>query len=280
MPQGSLAHTCASTAPRTRLTSSTSASGSTTAPYRASRPLRRTGMRLRRSVIQHPNNAPYGRGMTTSTTSTTSLATATEELRSRLKAQRGTVLDSLDAGATELGARTWPAKAVGDAAPDFELPDARGGSVTLAGLRSDGPVVLVFYRGAWCPYCNLQLRAFQAALADIHAAGATLVAISPQTPDNSLTLAEQAELAFPVLSDVGTAVARSYGLVFALGAEDRELHSGIGIDLIAFNGDDSWELPAPAVFVVDTDGTIRYASVAGDYRWRVGPDEVLAALRA
>jgi peroxiredoxin len=216
--------------------------------------------------------------MTISTPSTTSLTAATEELRAGLKSQLGTVLDSLDAGATELGARTWPAKAVGDAAPDFDLPDARGGSVTLARLRRDGPVVLVFYRGAWCPYCNLQLRAFQAALEDLHATGATLVAISPQTPDKSLTLAEQAELAFPVLSDVGNAVARNYGLVFALGADDRELHSGVGIDLTAFNGDDSWELPAPAVFVVATDGTIRFASVAGDYRWRVGPAEVLAAL--
>ena len=218
--------------------------------------------------------------MTTPTTSTTSLTAPTEELRSGLKSQLGTVLDSLDAGATALGARTWPAKAVGDTAPDFELPDARGGSVTLAGLRADGPVVLVFYRGAWCPYCNLQLRAFQAALADIDSAGATLVAISPQTPDSSLTLAEQADLAFPVLSDVGNAVARSYGLVYALGADDRELHRGVGIDLTAFNDDDSWELPAPAVFVVDAEGTIRYASVAGDYRWRVGPAEVLAALRA
>src|SRR5438105_1829318 len=196
-------------------------------------------MILRRSAIHHPSKAPYCRDMTTPITSTTSLTAATQELRSGLKTQLGTVLDRLDAGATELGARTWPTRAVGDAAPDFELPDARGGSVTLAGLRSDGPVVLVFYRGAWCPYCNLQLRAFQAALADIHAAGAALVAISPQTPDNSLTLAEQAKLAFPVLSDVGNGVARSYGLVFALGAADRELHGGVGIDLAAFNGDDS-----------------------------------------
>ena len=218
--------------------------------------------------------------MTTSTASTTSLTAATEELRAGLKTQLGAVLDGFDTGAAELGTRSWPAKAVGDAAPDFELPDARGGNVTLAGLRSDGPVVLVFYRGAWCPYCNLQLRAFQAALADIHAAGASLVAVSPQTPDNSLTLAEQAALEFPVLSDVGNTVARSYGLVFALGAADRELHGGVGIDLAASNGDATWELPAPAVFVVDADGTIRYASIAGDYRWRVGPDEVLAALRA
>jgi peroxiredoxin len=217
---------------------------------------------------------------TSSTTSTTSLTAPTEELRAGLQAQLGTALDSLDASAGELGARTWPAKAVGEAAPDFELPDERGRSVTLTALRREGPVVLVFYRGAWCPYCNLQLRAFQAALADIHAAGASLVAISPQTPDNSLTLAEQAELAFPVLSDVGNNVARGYGLVYALGEADRELHAGLGIDLEAFNGDDSWALPAAAVFIVDGNGTIRYASVAGDYRWRVGPDEVLAALRA
>jgi peroxiredoxin len=242
-------------------------------------------MKLRESVIQHPGSSPYGRCMTNSTTSTsptstTSLTAATEELRSGLQAQLGAVLDSFDASADELATRTWPAKAVGEAAPDFELPDARGGSVTLAGMRRKGPVVLVFYRGAWCPYCNLQLRAFQASLADIHAAGASLVAISPQTPDNSLTLAEQAELAFPVLSDAGNDVARSYGLVFTLSPADRELHSGVGMDLAAFNGDDSWELPTAAVFVIDTDGTIRYASVAGDFRWRVGPDEVLAALRA
>jgi peroxiredoxin len=218
--------------------------------------------------------------MPTSTTSTTSLTAATEELRSDLGTQLGTVLDSLDLGAAELGARTWPATAVGDMAPDFELPDARGGSVSLSGLRSHGPVVLVFYRGAWCPYCNLQLRAFQAALADIHAVGATLVAISPQTPDNSLTLADRAELAFPVLSDAGNVVARSYGLVFTLAAEDRNLHTNVGIDLSSYNGDDSWELPAPAVFVIDTDGIVRFASVAGDYRWRVGPEEALVALRA
>ena len=240
-------------------------------------------MKLRESVIQHLGLLQYSGCMntyTTSTTSMTSLAAATEELRSGLQTQLGEVLDSLDASAKELGTRTWPAKAVGEAAPDFELHDARGGNVTLAGLRGEGPVVLVFYRGAWCPYCNLQLREFQAALADIHAAGASLVAVSPQTPDNSLTLAEQAELAFPVLSDAGNDVARSYGLVYALNAADRELHRGVGADLTAFNGDDSWELPAAAVFVVDPDGTIRYASVAGDYRWRVGPDEVLAALRA
>ena len=209
----------------------------------------------------------------------TSLTKPTEELRAGLKTQLGDVLDAFDAGATALGARAWPAKAAGDRAPDFELPDARGGTVALRDALAAGPVVLVFYRGAWCPYCNLQLRAFQAALDEIRAAGASPIAISPETPDNSLTLAEQAGLAFPVLSDAGNAVARSYGIVFDLAGADRDLHAGVGADLVEFNGDDSWELPAASVFVVGRDGIITFASVAGDYRWRVGPDEVLAALR-
>ena len=208
----------------------------------------------------------------------TSLTRPTEELRASLKTQLGDVLDAFDTGATALGSLTWPAKAVGDHAPDFELPDARGGSVALREALAAGPVVLVFYRGAWCPYCNLQLRAFQAALDDIRAAGASLVAVSPQTPDNSLTLAEQAQLAFPLLSDAGNAVARSYGIVFGLEDGDRELHAGVGANLVEFNGDDSWELPAASVFVVGRDGVITFASVAGDYRWRVGPAEVLDAV--
>lgn len=217
--------------------------------------------------------------MTPPTTSTTSLTATTEELRSGLKTQLGTVLDSLDIGATELGARTWPAKAVGDPAPDFELPDARGGRVTLAALRNDGPVVLVFYRGAWCPYCNLQLAAFQGALAEIRAAGAELVAVSPQTPDQSLSLAEQHDLAFPVLSDAGNRVAGEYGLVFTSGAAATATMNELGVELSSFNGDETNTLPAASTFVIGQDGRIRFASVTGDYRWRVGPEEVLAALR-
>ena len=216
--------------------------------------------------------------MTTSPTSTTSLTASTEELRSDLKSQLGTVLDSLDAGAAELGARTWPAKAVGDTAPDFELPDARGGTVTLARLLRDGPVVLVFYRGAWCPYCNLQLRAFQGSLGAIEAAGATLVAVSPQTPDNSLSFAEKEGLGFTVLSDLHNTVARDYGLVFRQADAPTATQQRLGIDLAKVNGDDSYELPTAATFVIDTGGVIRYRSISADYRWRVGPDEVLAAL--
>lgn len=119
----------------------------------------------------------------------------------------------------------------------------------------------------------------QAALADIRAAGASLVAVSPQTPDQSLTFAEQRALAFPVLSDAGNAVAGRYGLVYTQAQGPTEASRGLGIELADFNGEDSNTLPAAATFVIGSDGLIRFASVSGDYRWRVGPDEVLAVLR-
>jgi peroxiredoxin len=207
-------------------------------------------------------------------TSQTSLTAATQNVRARLREQLGPLLDEFDARAEAQTAGAG-AREVGDIAPSFTLPDARGGMVALEALL---PAVLVFYRGAWCPYCNLQLAAFRAAHADLGAAGASLAAISPQTPDASLSLAERAELEFPVLSDAGNAVARAYGLVFQLDDAAIELHRRAGVDVPAHNGDDSWELPVSSVFAVDAGGTIRYRSVAADHRWRVGPDEVLAAL--
>src|SRR5262245_2092016 len=134
-------------------------------------------------------------------TTTTSLTTTTQGMRAGLLSQVGeAILSVLDHDAEALGAGGTFADAphVGDRAPSFRLPDARGGEVALDDLLVDGPVVLVFYRGAWCPYCNLQLAAFQSALADIRAAGAALAAVSPQTPDQSLTFAEQKALEFPV----------------------------------------------------------------------------------
>ena len=167
----------------------------------------------------------------------------------------------------------------GEPAPDFALPDPTGGTVRLAGLLRRGPVVVTFYRGAWCPYCNLALRAYQAALPEIKALGATLVAISPQTPDNSLTTAEKAGLTFPVLSDVGNRVARRYGLVFALSEAARPIYTAIGSDLSVYNGDASWELPVPGTFVIAPDGTVRLAFVDPDYSHRLEPAAILAALR-
>ena len=213
---------------------------------------------------------------------TTSLSADTIDLRANLSEQLGEqVLAVFDRDAEEMGVNPpYPgALEVGATAPEFTLPDARGGDVSLTALLAEGPVVLVFYRGAWCPYCNLQLSAFQRALGEIREAGATLVAVSPQTPDNSLTLAEQRALEYPVLSDTGNAVAKRYGLVYKVPDAIAETLAGLGADLSAFNGDEKHKLPAPTTFVIGQDGTIRFAAVSGDYRWRVGPEEVLAALR-
>jgi peroxiredoxin len=216
------------------------------------------------------------------TTPSTSLTAATVEMRAGLLSQIGEEIQSVyDRDAEAMGADDAFARAlrVGDTAPGFRLADARGGNVALDDLLARGPVVLVFYRGAWCPYCNLQLAAFQSAVADIRAAGAELVAVSPQTPDQSLTVAERHALDFPVLSDVGNAVARDYGLVFTQSEAATAASRQLGVELADFNGDDSNTLPAASTFVISEEGVIRFASVSGDYRWRVGPEEVLAALR-
>ena len=168
---------------------------------------------------------------------------------------------------------------VGDVAPDFVVPDVLGNAVALADLRAQGPVVLSFYRGAWCPYCNLEVQLLQQALPDIQALGATLVAISPQTPDNSLSLAEKHGLAFPVLSDAGNAVARRFGLVFTVPDALRAVYDKLGIDIPAHNGDGSFELPVPGTYVVGRDGTIAFAYANVDYTRRVAVGDILAALR-
>lgn len=170
------------------------------------------------------------------------------------------------------------ALAVGATAPDFELPDATGKKVRLSELLNQGPVVVNFYRGEWCPYCNLELRAFQVMQAEFEAAGAQLVAISPELPDHSLSVTEKHELAYPVLSDVGNTVAKTFGLVFALAETLRPIYLNFGLDIPASNGDDSYELPFPATFVIDRDRTIRYSFVDADYTKRAEPSEVLAAV--
>src|SRR5262249_51865316 len=128
---------------------------------------------------------------------------------------------------------------VGAHAPDFVLPDATGRSVESRRLLADGPLVIKFYRGAWCPYCNLGLRACQRHLPELRALGAALVAISPQTPDASLTLAEKHALGFSVLSDLGNRVARQFGIVFTLDNSMRAVLEGFGVRLPEYNGDSS-----------------------------------------
>jgi len=167
----------------------------------------------------------------------------------------------------------------GDRAPAFSLPNAQGDQVQLADLLGQGPVVLTFYRGVWCPYCNLQLRNYQQILPQIAEAGAKLVAVSPMTPDNSMRMINSNELQFEVLSDVGNRVARQYTTVFRNPASSISAMAELGYDFNAFYGDDSAELPVPATFVIGQDGGIRFAgSAGGDYRDRVEPRAILDAL--
>jgi len=168
---------------------------------------------------------------------------------------------------------------VGQGAPDFTMPNARGGTVTLSDLLREGPVVLTFYRGGWCPYCNLQLRAYQEFLPDFQALGARLVAVSPQNPDNSLSTAEANALSFEVLSDVGNHVARDYGLAYTLPVELQEALTSVNKILPEINGDGGWDLPVPATFVIDADGRIALAHLDIDYRERLDPEAILAALK-
>lgn len=168
---------------------------------------------------------------------------------------------------------------VGDPAPAFALPDALGRTVSLDELVRSGPVIVTFYRGGWCPYCVLELRAYQALLPELAEAGVTLVAISPESPDESLTTAEKAALAFPVLTDAGNHVAERFRIVHPVAQEVQDLAMSRGLDLARHNGQqpDAVALPLPATFVIDRTATIRYAAVSPDYRQRAEPTEVLAA---
>ena len=168
----------------------------------------------------------------------------------------------------------------GELAPSFALPNALGKTVVLAELLKKGPVVINFYRGAWCPYCNLELRALQEALPLFRALGAQLVAISPNTPDKSLSSIEKHALTYEVLTDAHNALARQYGLVFTMSEAVRPIYQQIGFDIPAHNGDDTWELPFPATYVVDQNGMVVYRFVNADYTKRAEPATVVAVLQA
>ncbi|RYB03102.1 peroxiredoxin-like family protein [Lichenibacterium ramalinae] len=182
------------------------------------------------------------------------------------------------AGLVVSGAAARALKA-GDRAPDFTLSDPDGRPVSSADLLARGPLVVSFYRGVWCPYCNMELQALQAALPRFEALGAALVAISPQTAPNSRKSVRQNDLGFPILSDPHNDVAAAFGLRFAMPDELVDLYKGLKNDLPAFNGDASWTLPMPGRFVIAQDGTVLYAEVNPDYTRRPEPDDMLPALR-
>jgi peroxiredoxin len=171
------------------------------------------------------------------------------------------------------------ARGVGDLAPAFSLPNAAGKSVALTDLIANGPVIISFYRGIWCPYCNLELRAYQRILGEIRAAGGDFIAISPQTPDNSLVTSRKNELAFEVLSDRGSRVAAEFGIAYQTPEVVKRITGMFGADIAAINGSDYGQLPISATYVVDTQRRIALANIDPDFRVRLEPSEALAALR-
>ena len=166
----------------------------------------------------------------------------------------------------------------GDQYLNFTLNNAKGEAVQLSDVLARGPVVLTWYRGGWCPYCNLQLRAFQQALPEIEALGAQLVALTPELPDNSLNTQEKNELSFEVLTDLDNAVAKQYGLVFKLIPEVAVYYKD-AFDLEVYNGNTTDELPLAATYVIGQDGVIQYAFLDADYRVRAEPQDIVDVLK-
>jgi peroxiredoxin len=197
--------------------------------------------------------------------------------RQRVAPERVTMMEAATADLRATGIEQ-KALHVGDAAPALSLPDAMGQSIALDALWAQGPLVLLFYRGGWCPYCNLELRAWQRELTRLGEIGARLVAISPQTPDNSLSTQERNELAFPVLSDSSLKASDAFGVTFVLPPELADLYGRVGNDLPVINGNGQWALPIPATYVIDTQGRIAFAHVEADYRERAEPAAVLDVL--
>ena len=173
-----------------------------------------------------------------------------------------------------------PGVEIGEKAPSFTLPNAVGKPVSLDDRLVDGPVVVVFYRGAWCPFCDLHLRSMQESLVAIEARGASLVAISPQAPDASLPFAERLTLGFELLSDLDQSVSRAWRLQFELPEALHEVYRNMDMALDVHNADGTWHLPVPATFVLDHDGVVRAGHVDPNYRERMAPADVVAALDA
>lgn len=170
------------------------------------------------------------------------------------------------------------ALAVGAELPAFNLSDSEDRAVSSAELLAKGPLVLTFYRGVWCPYCNMDLQAIEEVAGQIRALGASIVAISPQTPANGAKSRAQNRLSFPILSDRNGDVAASFGLRFPLPEDLKSVYRKFGVDLAAVNGDPSWTLPMPARYVIGRDGRVAYAEVNADYTRRPDPSELLPTL--
>ncbi len=176
--------------------------------------------------------------------------------KQRVPPERQAVMEQHIAHLRDTGAGL-KAKQVGDLAPAIVLPDVHGKLLDVTTLLAKGPVVVTFHRGGWCPYCNLELKAYQNILPRLQAIGASLVAISPEKPDDTVSTAEKNALTFPVLSDAGQKVAQDFGLVYAFTDALRTVHDGFKLDIPAKNGTQgTWALPLSATYVIDKTGII------------------------
>ena len=166
----------------------------------------------------------------------------------------------------------------GDQFPSFALPNAKGVEIDSKSVLERGPLVIAFYRGGWCPYCNIELKALQSALSEFKTKGAQLLAISPESPDNSLSTIEKNSLEFEVLTDNNNQFAKSINLVYQLPQELVSLYKKFGIDLEDSKDNSSNELPISATYVIDTSGKIIYDFIEEDYKLRADPNEILSVL--
>ena len=167
---------------------------------------------------------------------------------------------------------------VGETAINFTLPNALGKKITLYDELVNGPVILMWYRGGWCPYCNMQLHYMQEMLPEFKKLGASLIAITPETPDNSISTKEKNDLEFEVLSDLDNKVGYEYKVVFKLTEDVKEIYEN-GFELSKFNGNDKGELPLAATYIIGQNKVIQYAFLDADYRNRAEPQDLLEHLK-
>jgi peroxiredoxin len=167
---------------------------------------------------------------------------------------------------------------VGSMIPQFQLQDHDGKSISSSGLLAKGRLVLCFIRGRWCPFCVAQMEAMNLILPEIEQAGATLAAISPQTVQQSFFMRDQHKLRFPLLSDASNKVARQFGLTYRVSDEQKAVYQRAFVNLPFVNGDGSWELPIPATYIIDRDGTVMFASANEDYTERPEPKVIVRFL--
>jgi peroxiredoxin len=167
---------------------------------------------------------------------------------------------------------------VGSKIPDFQLQDHDGKTVSSSDLLAKGQLVLCFIRGRWCPFCVGQMEAMNLIVPEIEQAGASFAAVSPQTAQQSFFMRDQHKLRFPLLSDAGNNVARQFGLTYRVPDEQQALYKRTFVNLPFVNGDDSWELPIPATYIIDRDDTVLYASADEDYAERPEPADIVRFL--